>query len=403
MSRFLISVLLALAAAGLRAETFTVEGAVARALKSNKDLAAARWRIEEARGRVFQSGRLKNPELEAELKPNVRGRGEITISAGFMQRYPLTNRLWLERAVTEAELRAAEAEVADARRLLTAEVRSAAVRILALHAQKALKQNQRSNSLELAEAAGKIAQTGEGSGLEAKQFELEAQQLELDLLQADSAIAGEAGKLIPLLGLPPAASVSISGELSAPASVAGGATPSERPDYRAALEKESAARTAVEVARKGKWEDAGFGLTAEIERAEDAPEGRNTDGYIGFRFSLPWPLRNKNEGKIHEAEATAARTRDERDALALRIRSEAVAARAEMAAAAKIVTESSGPLLTKARELEDSFRKAKEAGQATATDVLRAREKRLALEAAHLNALRDWHLARIRLLAAQGR
>ena len=74
-----------------------------------------------------------------------------------------------------------------------------------------------------------------------------------------------------------------------------------------------------------------------------------------------------------------------------------------MAAAAKIVVQTSGPLLEKAKDLEEQFRKAKEAGQATLTDVLRSREKRLALETARLNALRDYHLARVRLLAAQGR
>lgn len=372
-------------------------------MSANPDLAAARWSIEEARGRLIQSGRLQNPELEAELKPNVRGRGEVSFSVGFMQRYPLTNRLWLERSVSEAELRAAEAEVANARRLLTAEVRTAAVKILALQQQKALKENQRSNSVALAAAAAKTAQQGESSSLEAQQFELEAQQLSLDLLQADAEIAAHTGTLRPLLGLPATESLSLSGELAAPSKPGAGADPAARPDYRAAVERENAARTSVEVARQSKWGDAGFGLTAEVERAEDAPDGKSTDGFIGFRFSVPWPLRNKNEGKIHEASAAAIKAGKEREALALRIRSEAEAARAEMAAAAKIIEQSSGPLLAKAKELEESFAKAKAAAQATPSDVLRAREKRLALEAAHLNAVRDWHLARIRLLAAQGR
>ena len=37
------------------------------------------------------------------------------------------------------------------------------------------------------------------------------------------------------------------------------------------------------------------------------------------------------------------------------------------------------------------------------SDVLRAREKRLALEQARLDALRSYHLARIRYAAAAGR
>ena len=392
-----------LGATALSAATFSIEGAVDRALRSNPDLAAARWTIEEARGRVLQSGRRSNPELEVELKPNVRGRGEFSFSAGFMQKYPVTNRLWLERAISEAELRAASAEVANAERLLAAEVRSGAVKILALKAQRELKQSQRRNSLELAEAAAKTAKTGEGSALEAAQFELEARQLSLELLQADAEIAAQTGALRPLLGVPAAQNVSISGDLPAPSTVSGGASPANRADYRAATEKETAARIAVEAAHKGRWEDAGFGMVAEVERANDAPDGRETDGFIGFKFSLPLPFWNRNEGKVHEAAATAEKAGKQREALAQHIRSEAEAARAEMEAAARIVTEASGPLLAKARELEESFRKAKESGQATAAEVLRAREKRLSLEAARLSALRDYHLARVRLLAAQGR
>ena len=94
----------------LRAESFTQDGAVAYALKNNPELAAARYSIGEARGRLLQSGRLANPELETDLKPNVRGR-EFSFGVGFVQRFPLTSRLRLERAISQAEVTAAEAEV----------------------------------------------------------------------------------------------------------------------------------------------------------------------------------------------------------------------------------------------------------------------------------------------------
>lgn len=403
MFRILILFLLALTNAGLRAETFTIEGAVTRALKSNPDLAAARWSIEQARGRLMQSGRLPNPELETELKPNVRGR-EFTFSAGFMQKYPLTNRLWLERAISESEVRAAEAEVLNAGRLLAADVRVQAVKLQALSGMKALKEQQRKNSAALGEEAARAAKLGEGSGLEAAQFEVEAQQLSLDLLHLESDRTALSGVLRPLLGLKATASVSISGELAAPAGTGGG-TPSvnQRPDYRAAQAKEEAARTGIELARKGKWADASYGLNASFERTEDAPDGLGNDGFIGFKFSLPLPFWNKNEGKIHEAEATAAKATREREALALKIHSEAAAAQAEMAAAVRIIEQVSGTLLPKAVELEESFTNARKAGQVQEADVLRAREKRLTLEAARVNALRDYHLARVRLMAAQGR
>ncbi len=402
MFRKVIPLYLAFAASGLRAETFTIEGAVTHALRSNPDLAAARWSIEEARGRLTQSGRLPNPELESELKPNVRGR-EFSFSAGFVQKIPVTKRLHLERAISQAQLAQAEAEVLDAGRLVSAQVRTAAVKLLALQEQKTLKEKQRANSLKLAEEADRNAKKAEGSALEAAQFGLEAQQLSLDLLQADSERAALAGELRPLLGLGAAAGVEITGELPAPTAAAGGASPEHRADYAAAQAKESAARTGIDLARAGKWDDASYGLAAEFARSEDAPRGLENDGFIGLKFSIPLPFWNKNEGKIHEASSAAAKATQEKQALALRIRAEATAAQQEMAAAANIITQTSGPLLRQSLALEEQFMKAKAAGQATLTDVLRSREKRFALEAALLNALRDWHLARVRLLSAQGR
>ena len=74
-----------------------------------------------------------------------------------------------------------------------------------------------------------------------------------------------------------------------------------------------------------------------------------------------------------------------------------------MTVAARIIEETTGPLLKKARELEELLMSSNKLGQASLTDVLRSRERRFALEAARLNALRDYHLARVRLLSAQGR
>ncbi|HWB03378.1 MAG TPA: TolC family protein [Verrucomicrobiales bacterium] len=401
MFRCVFLTILAATMARSRAESFTVEGAAARAVKSNPDLAAARWTIEEARGRLWHSGRPANPELETELKPNVRGR-EFSLSVGFTQKFPLTKRLFIERSISEVEFAVAEAEVRDAARLLKSQVRTAAVKLLALQSQKALYDEQRKHSSNLADTATKIAEQGEGSPLDAAQYELQVQDLTLKAIETETERATLLGELRPLLGLAGTASLTITGGLSAPSSPSAGASPERRADYQAALGKEAAARSAIELARAGKWDDAGFGLAAEIERAEDAPEGLRTEGFIGLKFSLPFPFWNKNEGKIHEAAATAAKAAKQREALAARIRAEAAAALSEMEAAAKIVAQTSGPLMKKAKELEEKYDAANKLGQAPIIDVLRSRERRFALEAARLNALRDYHLARVRLLAAQG-
>lgn len=404
MSRyFFITLFVALISPG-HAERFTLESGVTYALRHNPDLAAARLSIEEARGRLAQAGRWSNPELESELKPNLRGR-EFSIGVGFVQRFPLTNRLRLEKAVSQAQLAAAEAEIVAAERTLATSVRSRAVQWLVLQDRKALKARQILNSKELAATAATIASRAEGSTLEAAQLELEARQLALEVLQLEGEQAVLEGEVRPLLGLR-AGAVEFYGALPAP-SIPGDATPAlaTRPDYQAAQARLEASRRSVEVAQAGRWEDIGVGLGAELERSEDAPEGLATDGFIGLRFSLPLPLWNKNEGRIQEASAAAARAEREAEALGRSVRAEAVAALGEMKAARRILDETNGDLLPMARALEEKlatyYKQAQPGTQLS--DVLRSREKRLALEQAHLDALRTYHLARVRFDAAMGR
>ena len=387
------------------AAQFTIESAVTYAVAHNPDLAAARFSIAEARARLLGSGRLSNPELEADLRPNVLGR-EFSFGLGFVQRFPLTNRLRLEKAVSLAEVTTAEAEVLATEVKLGTAVRTVAVKMLSLEGSKTLKEKQIANSRELAASATEIAASGEGSGLEATQFELEAQQLSLDLLTLESERATLTGEARPLIGVTVSETVEFTGSLPA-VGVPGEASPNiiARPDYQAARARIEAARQGIALAKANKWADAGVGLGAEVDRLEDAPDGLQTEGIISLKFSLPLPFWNKNEGKIQEAEAIAARAEKEAEALAARVRAEAMAALSEMRAARRILDEISNVLLPKALQIEDkisSFYKQSQPG-VLLPDVLRSREKRLAIEQAKLDALRSYHLASIRWNAAMGR
>ena len=96
---------------------------------ANPDLAAARLRIAEARGRLVQSGRLSNPEVEFGYNRNTANPREHTLGVALLQRFPVTARLRFEKAVSQAQLAAAEAEVADVERKLIAQARTVAVKL----------------------------------------------------------------------------------------------------------------------------------------------------------------------------------------------------------------------------------------------------------------------------------
>jgi outer membrane protein TolC len=191
--------------------------------------------------------------------------------------------------------------------------------------------------------------------------------------------------------------VEITGELAAPTKQPGkGVNAGARADFLAAQAQTAAAEQGVALARAGKWEDLGVGLMLEHERSEDAPEGFERDTFLGLKFSLPLPLWNKNEGRVEEAIATAARTRKEAEAVAFTIRAETASARDEMAVLAKLFTKLNDELLPAATRLEDQFRSSYATGLVPLPEVLRARTRRLDLERQRLDVLRDYHLARER-------
>ena len=218
--------------------------------------------------------------------------------------------------------------------------------------------------------------------------------------------AGLTGEVSPLLGLSGTEAVGFTGSLPEPASAAGSSADlAARGEYQAAQAKIEVANREIALARAEKWEDIGVGLTAQVERSEDAPEGLKTEGFVGVKFSLPLPWWNKNEGKIQAAEAGAKKAEKEAESVANQIRSDVQATAAEMAAARRIVDETASRLLPKAKQIEDVilgyYRQAQPGTQLA--DVLRARDRRLAPEPARLDALKTYHLACVRHQAALGR
>lgn len=402
MLRFLL-VLFVLNAGVLAGEVqLTLESAPAYAVRHNPALAAARLRIDEARGRLNQAGRLANPEVELELNRNLRA-PEGTVSVALMQRFPLTARLRLEKNVSRAELAAAEAEVRNAERKLTAEVRTAVVKLLGISGQKALREKQVGNSRDLAEFLRKRVEVGESSLVDASLVDLEVQQLGTEVMQLQVERSNLLGDLRPLLGIPSGDVPVFEGTLPAIGGTPGqGVVVAARPDYAAAQRTAEAARQSVLVARSQTWQDVGVGLNVSEQRMEDAPEGFQRDTFLGLRFSLPLPIWNRNTGRIQEATAAAARAEKEVDALALTINAEARAARDAMATLAKLVQSLDADLLPKASQIEEQLRQSYSTGQTPLTDVLRARDRHLLIERQRVDAVRDYHLARVRYEAAIG-
>jgi len=392
-------------ASPLRAEAAVVVtlGSVGDRIRAqNPDLSAARLRIQEALGRSTQAGRLENPRIETSVEHNARFR-EGKIEVGFSQQFPVTGRLRLEKEITLTELKAAEAEVREVERKLAGEAREAVVKLLATRQRRELLGKQAELSKQFADFLTETATRGEGSPIDAGQAKLETASIAMEIRQLDAGEAALTGELKPLLGMKPGEGLEVSGSLPEPVLPGSGVDPSRRPDFQVARLEAQAAAQGVVLEESKRHEDWEGGVFAGVERTEDAPEGYENEAVVGVQLKIPWPMWNRNEGGIQEAQAKQARKEKEAIALGRNIRLEAEATRGEMEQWAEMIREIKDTLLPLADEqsafAETSFRN----GQGEIQSVLRTREKRLQLALARADALREFHLARVRHETATGK
>lgn len=363
-------------------------------------LKAARLSIDEARGRQLGAGRLSNPTLDTSFQNESRVSPRTTVF-GIDQSFPLTNRLTLEKKLTSQLVTAAEHEVRDVERRYIAAARSLAVKLLALEKQRALRQQQTALAQKLSDFAKDRAKAGELSPLDAAQAQVDTQRLLLEARRIEIESVSLRGELKPMLGLDPQATLTLSGDLptlTLPPSKAW----QKRADYQLAQTKVEAAQTDSALANARRMSDVSAGFFASREQQDVTPRHTERTGFVGFRFSIPLPFWNRNQGEIAEKAASAERARLESEALAVQITGEADTARREMEANAGLVSDTRDKLLPLVIEQTSKLEKAYESGQTDLLTVLRARDQRLQLESAALDAARDFHLARIRYESAIG-
>ena len=229
------------------------------------------------------------------------------MSVSIAQKFPVTNRLELEKAVSYTSLKAAEAEVLDVERRLVAESKQLLVKVLAIRKQMELLRQQEKVAKELADYIRKAADKGEGSALDAGQAKLEAAQFTNSIHQLNAQAASLNGQLKPLLGMSTDESLVISGSLPTLKLPARSVDPGRRPDLHAAKLHALAASEAAILERAKRLDDIEVSVSAGLDREEDAPNGYENEVIVGIGVRIPLPLWNKNEGAIQEADVRKVR------------------------------------------------------------------------------------------------
>lgn len=380
-------------------EILSFQSISTRVRNHNPDLAAARFRIDEAVGLAKQSGRLSNPTFDTGISHHTRS-AEGRVEIGLNQKFPLTQRLRIEKEISTTQIQAAEAEVKNVERLLIAEARMEFVKILAIRDRKTLLKQQQDLATQLTEFISEKSKQGEISPLDAAQAKLASLKLTSQERQLSNEETAALGKLRPLVGLAPETAVTLSGNpsgISVPKN-----TSIHRPDLTAAKLELRAAETRIALEHANRREDVELSVFAAGERSEDAPNGLENESIIGLKVSIPLPFWNNNQGNIDAATARRNRRDQEVKALTNHINHEASTALTEMRQWAALISELDDKLLPLAKEQTDLLEKAYREGQGNLQAILTSREQTLELLATKIDATREFHLANIRHQTARG-
>lgn len=280
------------------------EAATAFALNNNIELKAVRMGIDAAQGRTSQTGKMANPEFEAEFGNDMlfKNEGEYGMKFAISQKFPLFNRLTKEKNLAEIDIKLAENEFLNVSRLLAQDVELAYIEIAQKHAEIKIKEDMLSASKRFKETLSESAKRALISPLDVKRAENECIKIELEIMQAKADLETSISSFKILLGLKDTAKIKITdalAELNVIPQKITQETFESRPDWRMYDLARESAQAQIALEKAGRYEDIGIGIFYEHAKADDEPIGKKHERAMGISISIPLPL-NTRDGSISE-------------------------------------------------------------------------------------------------------
>ncbi len=379
-----------------------IQSLAKRVSQNNPQLYAAKLKINEAAGRLSQSGRRANPILGIGIDKSAPG-AEGALGVSFSQRFPITNKLSLETRVSADQLRIAKEEINIAEQALITAAQLIAVEILLLDSQNAHLDKQISSLQRITDFIDKAAAAAELSPLDAAQTKLEIETLSIEKKQLESQRNLLTTQLKQYIGLPAAKPLKLSGNLPAPSIPSQTLTLTNRADYRAKTLEIEYSKSNLLLEKSKRYDDVEVSVSSALGRAEDEPEGANTEGTLGMGISIPLPYYDKNEGNIEAATATTQRSILERNALASEILLQVALHQQEMQAWLSQNSSVENQLIPLAQKTSTDLEVAYKNGQGDFTSFLKSKNQELALQNSLIENNLKFHQARIKYFAALGK
>jgi cobalt-zinc-cadmium efflux system outer membrane protein len=386
-----------------------------RALTANQQLAASRLEIDRARARVRQASLRPNPSLDIEQQNGVfNSPGERTTAIGFSAPLELAGQRGRRIDLAEAELEAAEADVADRERRLTSDVRLAYVDALAALRELEVTQNLYSIDAETARVVQARVEEGDAAPLELNLLLAEVDRLRARRELVGGRLQASSARLKQLIGMAPNEHLRLRETLMAPPLPTTQTSLDQaiafalrtRPDLRFAYLSEVVAKAgyrlvkaqaAPQVTAFAKYSDV-------LSTFDDTPVGRLTDRdrLFAFGVSITLPIFNRNQGAKGEALLGITQAQERRQFIESVVRAEVTAAwRRYEAAEASIRTYERG-VIARSEQNVQTMRAAYQVGAFRVTELLTEQRRLLDMQREMTEALAERYRAMAELRAALG-
>ena len=413
--------LLLLLCAGLRAQpaTVTSEQLLEEALTNNREIAAIRQRMAEAKGLLRQAGVRPAPTLDASGASGqpLRTQGEESYSASLSQQFETAGKRAKRVRVAEYGVALAEAELAERVSSLKRVIRLAFAEAMAdqerVRVFGDLLQLLR-DSLRLTEARVK---EGDAARLEADLIRVEISRVEAQQGAATGDVEADLLELQRLVGMDPALSIVLP-DLPEPTlsldSVALRKTAfAQRPDLLTARVVERQASAGVDLAEAEGKPDVTIsaGYSHETGRFDDqlglSPSGvpvqlRDVDNILSVGVSIPLSGRGRNLGNIEAASARAASARLRREFLERSIPVEIDAALRRYDALRRSLTLTREGVLAPSEKNLEIIRQAYNLGQLRLLDVLNEQRRLLETRLSYVDSVAELRRALAEIERAVG-
>ena len=396
------------------AQPLTIAAAIDEAVQHNLSLLAARSSLTIADAQMVSARLRPNPVASVSADHlDLLGTGFDETNNGGPPEMAVRVDLPLERggkrdariAVATAARSGAEAQFADAVRTLRQDVTLACIDVMAAHALRALMADTLRTYEELARLNKARVVAGSIPGFEATRSEVAMLQFRATVVRADLDSAKATAQLRTLLGRPPEAPLEIADALA----IAGGEPAADdlagveslalrsRPDLLALQLVQ--ARSVADLGLQEALGRVDYTVGAEYRRQQGI-SGRSNS--LGFFFSTPLPLLNRNQGEI----ARAGAERDQASQLIAARRAQVIAdvrsAHHDYTVTRELVAGIERDLLAPAGRARDISSYTYQAGGATLLELLDAQRAFNETMQTYVDAQANLRRAIARLNAAAG-